>query len=108
MRLIVTIVAAVCAVAVHAASLAWLPGVGDAAKGAYRGARNAVEEISDTSSRRLSNGEIRFLERSGIDPHDLKPNSRYDLFIDRNGDIIVKPKSGIGSGDPTYININDL
>ena len=87
---------------------AWIPGAGDAAKVAYRVGSNVTEEIGNASIRRLSKWEIRLLERSGIDPHDLKPNSRYDLFIDRKGDIIVKPKSGVGPGESTYLNINDL
>ena len=55
MRLIATIAAAVCAVAVNAASLVWLPGFGDAAKGAYRGARNAVEEVGEAAAKNMDN-----------------------------------------------------
>ncbi|WP_104428566.1 polymorphic toxin type 33 domain-containing protein [Methylobacter tundripaludum] len=40
--------------------------------------------------------------------HDLKDNSKQDLFKDRDGNIVVKPKSGIGPGDPTGHNINDF
>jgi len=40
-------------------------------------------------------------------PHDYKINSDYDLFKDSKGNIIVKPKSGIGPGDNLYMNIND-
>lgn len=44
----------------------------------------------------------------GIHSHDLKPNSKYDLFKDANGNILVKPKKGNGTGEPTDHNINDL
>ena len=56
----------------------------------------------------LSPRDIKKLKDAGYDPHDLKPNSKYDLFKDRKGDVYVKPKSGAGPGDPTGININDL
>ncbi|HEX2952163.1 MAG TPA: polymorphic toxin type 33 domain-containing protein [Armatimonadota bacterium] len=45
--------------------------------------------------------------KSGVDPHELKPNSRYDLFKDEDGFIHVLPKKGQGHGDPTGLNIND-
>ena len=32
----------------------------------------------------------------------------YDLYVKPNGDIVVKPKGGAGSGEPTGLNINDL
>ncbi len=57
--------------------------------------------------KRLSSGEIKKLKKAGVDPHDLKPNSKYDLFKDAKGDIHVKPKGGCGPGDPTGININN-
>jgi hypothetical protein len=53
-----------------------------------------------------SPGEIRKLQQQGIYPHDLKPNSKYDLFKDKDGNIFVKPKNGSGPGEPTGININ--
>ena len=61
--------------------------------------------------KKLSNGEIDKLKDAGIDPHDLKPKkggSKYDLFKDRNGNIIVKPKKGNGPGDPSGFNINNF
>ena len=58
--------------------------------------------------KRLSPGEIKKLQKANIDPHDLKPNSKYDLFKDSKGNVIVKPKNGAGPGDRTGININDL
>jgi RHS repeat-associated protein len=58
--------------------------------------------------KRLSPDEIKKLQQNGIDPHDLKPNSRYDLFKDKDGNLFVKPKNGSGPGDPTGLNINEL
>ena len=61
--------------------------------------------------RRLSRDEIKSLQNSGIDPHDLKPKqhgSRYDLFKDADGNIYVMNKDGSGEPDATGININDL
>ena len=63
------------------------------------------------SDKKLSKGEIEKLKNSGFDPHDLKPRkngSRFDLFKDRFGNIIIKPKKGNGPGDPTGINIKDF
>ena len=61
--------------------------------------------------RRLSRGEIKSVQNSGIDPHDLKlkkHGSRYDLFKDADGNIYVMNKDGSGEPDATGININDL
>lgn len=61
--------------------------------------------------RRLSRGEIKSLQSSGINPHELKPKkhgSRYDLFKDADGNIYVMNKDGGGEPDATGININDL
>ncbi len=63
---------------------------------------------ADTQVRKLSRGEIEALKRRGIDPHELKPNSKFDLFKNRNGDISVRPKGGKGPGDPTGLNIKDF
>ena len=46
--------------------------------------------------KRLTNGDIEKLQSNDIDPHDLKPNSKYDLFKDKNGEVFVKPKSWSG------------
>jgi RHS repeat-associated protein len=70
-----------------------------------------AEEAADASTaqyKRLTKGEIKILEEHDIDPHDLKPNSKFDLFKSPTGEIVVKPKGGQGPGDPTGININDL
>jgi len=58
--------------------------------------------------KRLSNDLIQAMKNHGVDPHDLKPNSRYDIFVDGNGDLIVFPKSGAGPGEPTGYNIQDF
>ena len=58
--------------------------------------------------KKLSRAEIDKLIKANIHPHALKPNSKYDLFKDKAGNICVKPKDGSGPGDPTGININDL
>ena len=61
--------------------------------------------------RRLSKREIKKLQESGVDPHDLKPrkhSSRYDLFKDREGNIYVMNKDGSGKPEITGINIVNL
>ena len=60
---------------------------------------------------KLSNGEIRKLQKSGVDVHELKGGkgaSRYDLYKDRQGNIIVKRKGGKGEGEATGLNIKDF
>lgn len=66
------------------------------------GAGASDETVQD---HRLTRGEIRRLQDGGVDPHDLKPNGRYDLFKDRDGNIIVKPRNGQGPGEATGLNI---
>jgi hypothetical protein len=59
----------------------------------------------------LSKGEIKALQKAGHDPHSLKPKlngSRFDLYKTPEGDIVIKLKGGVGPGEPTGININDL
>jgi hypothetical protein len=58
--------------------------------------------------KRLSSGDIEKLRSNDIHPHDLKPNSKYDLFKNQNGDVFVKPRSGTGPGEPTGINLKEL
>lgn len=55
----------------------------------------------------LSNGEIKALKKGGIDIHDFKPNARYDLYKDRQGNIYVLPKDNPAGSvpDPTGLNI---
>jgi len=72
----------------------------------------AGREVPQTQQyRRLSRGEIKRLQNSGIEPHDLKPKkhgSRYDLCKDKDGNIYVMNKDGSGEPEETGININDL
>jgi uncharacterized protein RhaS with RHS repeats len=61
--------------------------------------------------KKLTPGEINKLKGRGIDPEQLKggrSTGKIDLFKDRKGNIIIKPKDGSGPGEPTGININDL
>jgi RHS repeat-associated protein len=58
--------------------------------------------------KRISDSLIQAMKKQGVDPHDLKPNSKYDIFVDGNGDLVVFPKSGSGPGDPTGYNIRDF
>jgi RHS repeat-associated protein len=86
-------------------------GIG-AGVGWYLGDKYFNESSDDEISpgdKALSPGEIEKLKDAGIDPHDLKPKkngSKYDLFKDKNGNVIVKPKAGNGPGEETGININ--
>ena len=58
--------------------------------------------------KKLSQGEIKKLQDAGYDPHDLKPNARYDLYKNQNGDISVFPKGNLnGPGDPTGLSIKN-
>ncbi|MFT7860896.1 MAG: RHS repeat-associated core domain-containing protein, partial [Sulfurimonas sp.] len=64
-----------------------------------------------TGDKMLSPGEIDKLKRGGEDIHDLKGGknaSKRDLYKNKNGDILVKPKGGSGLGEPTGLNINDF
>jgi len=61
--------------------------------------------------KKLTPGEINKLKGAGIDPEELKggkATGKLDLFKDRKGNIIIKPKDGSGPGEPTGININKL
>jgi len=72
------------------------------AEGAEGAGRNPAQD------KLLSRGEIKKLQDAGHDVHDLKPGKGTDLYKDQKGNIYVKPKGGVGPGDPTGININDL
>ncbi len=69
---------------------------------------------STSQAKKLTPGEIAKLKEKGIDPELLKEeigvtrSSKSDLYKMPNGDIIVKGKGGVGSGEPTGININHL
>ena len=58
----------------------------------------------------LSDDEIKaFEEVTGVDVHDVKGKGKgKDLFKDESGEILVKPKSGQGPGEPTGYNINAI
>lgn len=73
-------------------------------EGSSRGDHDRGADLS-----RLSRGEIRRLQRGGVDPHDIKPEpaSRFDLYKNRAGDIFSRLKSG-GEPEATGYNINDF
>lgn len=56
----------------------------------------------------LSPGEVDKLKNGGVHPHDLKENARQDLYKNKDGNIVVKPKGGNDPGEPTGLNINDF
>jgi RHS repeat-associated protein len=60
--------------------------------------------------KQLSKGELKALEKAGYHPHDLKPNSRYDIYKDpATGEVRVFPKGNLsGPGDPTNLYIRNL
>jgi hypothetical protein len=74
--------------------------------GGEEGERNPAQD------KKLSKGEVRELEKAGINIHELKEGlgagGEQELFKDRKGNVIIKPKDGSGPGEPTGININDL
>lgn len=44
--------------------------------------------IYSKADKKLSNGEISKLKKNGIDPHNLKPHSDYDLYKDKKGKFL--------------------
>ncbi len=59
----------------------------------------------------LTKREIDRLKKGGEDIHSLKGGkhaSRRDLYKDKNGNIVIKPKGGNGIGEPTGLNIDDF
>jgi hypothetical protein len=58
----------------------------------------AVGKIGNAAHqfKKFSPGEINELIKAGYHPHDLKPNSKFDLFKDDKGNIFVLPKNGNG------------
>jgi RHS repeat-associated protein len=51
----------------------------------------------------------RRLEEADLDAHELKAEEKgKDIYEDRKGNLYVKPKGGMGPGDPLGINIKDL
>ena len=56
-----------------------------------------------------SGSDIAGLKRRHIDPEELKGFDRSkDLSKKPNGDVVIKPRNGIGPGEPTGVNLNDL
>jgi len=72
------------------------------------GAQSADFMMSSKQDKMLSKNEAKRLAKGGSHPHDLKENSRQDLYKDKDGNISVKRKGGIGPGEPTGLNINDF
>ena len=64
--------------------------------------------IYSKADKRLSNGEISKLKKNGIDLHNLKPHSDYDLYKDKKGNIFIKLKNSKAQGEWTGYNINDF
>jgi|APLow6443716910_1056828.scaffolds.fasta_scaffold12748_4 hypothetical protein len=59
----------------------------------------------------LTSTEIAKLKQAGFDIHELKNGrkaSKKDLYKDKEGNIYVKLKGGIGEGEFTGLNINDF
>jgi len=62
----------------------------------------------------LSPGEIQKLKNNNIDPEQLEKGmfgrgtGSTDLYKTPDGEIVVKGKGGVGPGEPTGININNL
>lgn len=53
---------------------------------------------------RVTDNEIKKFKKNGVDIHDHKPNSKFDLFKDRKtGNVYVLPKNGKGTPDPTNL-----
>ena len=74
-------------------------------KGKAKGERNPAQD------KKLTDQDIKDLEKAGYDIHDLKGGknaSKYDLYKDTKGNIYVKPKRGRGPGDPKGINLKNL
>ena len=72
---------------------------------------SSQDQNSWRQDKKLTPGEIDKLKAEGIDVHELKWRKnagRRDLFKDKQGNIIAKPKSGEGQGEPTGLNIKDF
>jgi len=67
------------------------------------------EQKEGAQDKKLSSSEVKTLEKNtGQSVHDIKGDivgdkgvSRYDLYKTKGGDIVVKPKGGSGTGEPT-------
>jgi hypothetical protein len=69
---------------------------------------------SSAQDKKLTQGEIQKLKNNNINPEELKEGifgkgaGKTDLYKTPDGDIVVKGKGGVGPGEPTGININNL
>jgi RHS repeat-associated protein len=71
----------------------------------------ASGERNPAQDKKLTNGDIKILEGSGIDVHELKGGThtgQLDLYKDTAGNVYIKPKGGKGPGEETGHNLNDL
>ncbi len=61
--------------------------------------------------KKLSPKEIKKLKEKGFDIEGLKGVKKtggFNLYKDEQGNILIKPPGGIGPGEPTGLNINQL
>lgn len=74
-------------------------------------------ERNPAQDHRLTDGEIEKLKQAtGRTAEEIKAETLggtprvggYELYKDPDGNILVKPRGGIGEGEPTGYNINDL
>ena len=58
----------------------------------------------------LTPGEIKKLKEKGDWDHREKGagGGKYDVYKDKKGNLYLKPKGGLGQGEPIGINLNDL
>ena len=90
-------------------------GVGQDDRGHDRGAQGSSPDgdpdRNPAQDKKITKSDVRKLKNRGVDPEDLKGGKRTgssDIFKDRKGNLYEKPKSGIGYGEFTGINLNDL
>ncbi len=72
------------------------------------------EKKGGAQDKKLTKGEIQKLKDHNINPEELKQDifgkaaGKTDLYKTQDGDIVVKGKGGVGPGELTGININNL
>ena len=75
------------------------------------------QDSSDGSKAdKLTKQQAKMLKEAGYDPEQLKKEvlgskakvTQFDLFMDENGDMFVKPKSGKGPGEPLGLNFKKI
>ena len=69
------------------------------------------KQRSPKQDKKLSKQEVDKLKKAGIDPEGLKGGrgtGGIDLYKDREGNVLIKPKDGSGPGEPTGINVKRL